>query len=216
MADNTLIKMKTGTIAKLEEKQNGNPKVALDEGSVYFAVDTENEVGKIVYDVANTSGGVSRIVMGTQAEYADKAGALQTKRIIDGIEFDGSSDVNHYNVCSTAAATAAKTVACNNFYKTSNNQPITGSRITVKFSNTNTAANPTLSVNGTAAKPIQHKGVAIQPQALSGNGTYEFIYDGTAWQYIGTIAVNTGISIDDASYTMFITSPIINGDGVSY
>ena len=73
MAD-TLIKMKTGTIAKMEQKNNGIPVVPLEEGTVYFAIDTENNLGKIVYDAPDGNGGIDRIVMSTQAEYADEAG----------------------------------------------------------------------------------------------------------------------------------------------
>ena len=70
MAD--LIKLKTGTIAKID-KDNPN-KPALDKGSVYFAVDTDNHIGKILYDAPVGTNGVDRIVMSTQAEYADEAG----------------------------------------------------------------------------------------------------------------------------------------------
>ena len=177
---NTLIKMKTGTIAKMEQEQNGKPVVPLDEGSIYFAVDTDNDVGKILYDAPDGNGGVDRIVMNTRVEYADEAGLaykaekLQEKRSIDGVNFDGTAGIIHYGNCTTNAATVAKLVSCTNFVLG------VGARIIVKFNNTNTASNPTLNVNDTGAKPIQHKGIAIQPQALSANGTYEFVYDGTA------------------------------------
>ena len=66
----TLIKMKTGTIAKLEQKDgSGNPLVPIEEGTVYFAIDAENEYGKIVFDNASNQ----RIVMSTRAETADHA-----------------------------------------------------------------------------------------------------------------------------------------------
>lgn len=84
MAD-TLIKMKTGTIAKLEQKNGNNPVVPLDEGTVYFAVDTTNDIGKIVYDAPDGSGGVDRIVMSTQAEYSDYAGEAAKTTGITGI-----------------------------------------------------------------------------------------------------------------------------------
>ena len=65
MTDSTLVKMKTGTIAKLEHEINSAPEVALDKGSVYFAVDTTKHIGKIVYDAPDGNGGVDRIVMST-------------------------------------------------------------------------------------------------------------------------------------------------------
>ena len=85
MAENTLIKMKTGTIAKLEQKNGNSPAVPLDKGAVYFAVDTNNHVGQIVYDAPNGTNGVDRIVMGTQAEYADYAGEAAKATGITGI-----------------------------------------------------------------------------------------------------------------------------------
>lgn len=70
----TLVKMKTGTITKLEQKNsNGTPVVPIQEGTIYFAVDaTGNDgkgYGKIVYDNSSNQ----RIVMSTLAEKADYA-----------------------------------------------------------------------------------------------------------------------------------------------
>ena len=82
---NELIKMKTGTIAKLEHETNGTPDVALDRGTIYFAVDTENHKGKIVYDAPVGTTGADRIVMGTDSEYADYAGEAAKATGITGI-----------------------------------------------------------------------------------------------------------------------------------
>ena len=82
---NELIKMKTGTIAKLEHETNGTPDVALNRGTIYFAVDTENHKGKIVYDAPVGTSGVDRIVMGTDSEYADYAGEAAKTTGITGI-----------------------------------------------------------------------------------------------------------------------------------
>lgn len=68
---NALIKMRTGTITKLQEQQNNVPVVPLDEGTVYFAVNTTDHVGKIVYDAPDGNNGIDRIVMSTRAEAAD-------------------------------------------------------------------------------------------------------------------------------------------------
>ena len=73
---------------------------------------------------------------------------LATARTIDGVDFNGSADITHYGTCSTAAATAAKVVQCDGF------KLVTGARIAVKFSHSNTAASPTLNVNGTGAKRL--------------------------------------------------------------
>ena len=60
-----------------------------------------------------------------------------------------------YGICSTAATTAAKTV---NFTDDQAFTLIQGETIHIKFTNTNTVANPTLNVKGTGAKPIHRIG----------------------------------------------------------
>ena len=119
---------------------------------------------------------------------ANSATKLATARAIDGVSFDGSAAIIHYGTCSTAAATAAKTVACTSFTL------VTGSRIIVKFTVTNTVDNPTLNVNSTGAKAIQYRGAAIAKGYLAANRTYEFVYDGTNYQLVGDIDTNTTYS----------------------
>ena len=77
-----------------------------------------------------------------------------------------------YATCDTAAATAAKVAATT---PGSNFSLETGARITVKFTVTNTAANPTLNVNSTGAKAIYYRGSAISAGYLAANRTYEFV-----------------------------------------
>ena len=114
-----------------------------------------------------------------------KAATLTTARTIDGVTFNGSAAITHYGTCSTAAGTAAKTVACTSYTL------VTGSLIFVKFTVTNTAANPTLNVNSTGAKAIQYRGSAISAGYLAANRTYAFVYDGSNYQLIGDIDTNT-------------------------
>lgn len=80
--------------------------------------------------------------------------------------------------CSTDAATAAKTVTFQNFVLT------TGAHIAVKFTIANTASNPTLNVSSTGAKAIRFNNANI-PASYLKIGLYEFIYDGTYWNFIG-------------------------------
>lgn len=106
---------------------------------------------------------------------------LATARSIDGVNFNGTAAISHYGTCETAAATAAKVVSLANFTL------VTGARITVKFTATNTAASPTLNVNGTGAKPIVYRGSAISASYLAANRVYEFVYDGTNYSFVGDI-----------------------------
>lgn len=103
-------------------------------------------------------------------------------RNINGLVVDGGANRVNYGTCSTAAGTAAKTVACTGYAL------ITGSEITVKFSNTNTAANPTLNVNSTGAKAIYYRGAAITAGFLTAAHTYTFRYNGSQYELVGDIA----------------------------
>ena len=119
---------------------------------------------------------------------ATKATQLATARTIDGVSFNGTTAITHYGTCSTAAATAAKTVSLTGF------SLVTGARVLVKFTVTNTAANPTLNVNSTGAKAIMYRGSAISAGYLAANRVYEFVYDGTDYEFIGDYNTNTTYS----------------------
>ncbi|WP_346666105.1 hypothetical protein [uncultured Mailhella sp.] len=120
---------------------------------------------------------------------AGSATKLQTARTLDGVSFNGSAAITHYGTCSTAAATAAKTVFLTGFTL------VTGAVIFVRFTVTNTAANPTLNVNGTGAKAIQYRNAAISAGYLAANRTYVFVYDGSSYELVGDINTDTKLSI---------------------
>ncbi|MBE6148248.1 MAG: hypothetical protein E7167_01855 [Firmicutes bacterium] len=89
----------------------------------------------------------------------------------DGVNQQGSSHaVVHYALCNTAAGTAAKTTTITGYTL------IAGARVHIKFLNTNTAANPTLNINGSGAKSINFN---TKLPILRANIIYTFIYDGT-------------------------------------
>lgn len=98
---------------------------------------------------------------------------------VDGMVLDG--DPVHYAVCSTAAPTAAKTAALSGF------KLVTGAWAAIKFTVTNTAANPTLNINGTGAKAVRYRSTAVSAGALAANRIYLMVYDGTYWQLIGDL-----------------------------
>lgn len=116
---------------------------------------------------------------------ADTATKWATARIINGLSVQGDINRINYGTCSTAAATAAKVVACAGYVL------ITGSKITVRFTVTNTAANPTLNVNNTGAKPMFYRGFAIAAGYLAANRVYTFRYNGTQYDYVGDLNTNT-------------------------
>ena len=87
----------------------------------------------------------------------------------------------YYGTCSTAAATVAKTTTITDFPTTLH----TGIRVSVKFSNANTVANPTLSINGGTAIAIKRYGTtAVSTSAASSwnaGSVVDMVYDGTNW-----------------------------------
>lgn len=91
-----------------------------------------------------------------------------------------------YGVCSTGGSTAAKTVTVD-FSGTLT--LFTGLKVSVKFSNANTAASPTLNVNSTGAKAIYFSGSALAGSWLA-NAVVDFVYDGTNW-VMQTPAIDT-------------------------
>ena len=95
-----------------------------------------------------------------------------------------------YGVCETAGATAAKTVSMTNTVLTP------GGIIAVNFVNAFTASSPTLSVNGSAAKPIKLYGNTMPMGKVHANTVLVMYYDGTQFNVIGiqsqTAAAPTG------------------------
>lgn len=124
---------------------------------------------------------------------AATANKWKTARKINGLSIDGSADRCSYAVCSTAAGTAAKVVDCSGFIL------VTGAEITVKFTVTNTAANPTLNVAGTGAKPVYYRGGAVAAGYLAANRTYTFRYNGTQYELVGDINTDTNTTYNPAT-----------------
>lgn len=89
-----------------------------------------------------------------------------------------------YGTCATAADVAAKvvTLAGNTNWKLA-----TGSIVTVKFTATNTAASPTLNVNGTGAYPIYYNNAEYTSSSSYGgyaNRHITYQFDGAYWVFI--------------------------------
>ena len=114
---------------------------------------------------------------------------------------------SYYGTCSTAAATAAKTVSLSGF------SLFTGATVAVMFSNGNTAANPTLNINSTGAKPIYYRNAALTSSTagiISKNGVYLFVYSGSYWRLVGDVG---SIAISEVADKLSTPRTI---DGVSF
>lgn len=101
--------------------------------------------------------------------------------------------------CTTAAGTAAKIMDASNYALQE------GAIVCVKFSNTNTANNPTLNVNGTGAKAIYFQGAAIEAGALMANNTYLLSYNGTQYDLIAADII-TAYQTQLADYYTLLTN----------
>ena len=102
------------------------------------------------------------------------ANALQDER--DYAQSLNSKFSATYGTCTTVSSTAAKVVSLSGFVL------FTGAKITVKFNNANSAANPTLNVNGTGAKPIWARNAVIAEQYYwTSQARIDFVYDGEHW-----------------------------------
>ena len=89
-----------------------------------------------------------------------------------------------HGTCSTATATAAKTVTLSNFVR------FTGSIVTVTFTYSNTVASATLNVNSTGAATIYYHGAALTASDIpwQAGEVVAFVYDGTYWRVMATEA----------------------------
>lgn len=140
---------------------------------------------------------------------AGSATKLATARNINGMSFDGSANRTNYGTCSTAAATTAKTVSCTGF------SLVTGAEITVKFTVTNTASNPTLNVNGTGAKAIYYRGTAISAGYLAANRTYTFRYNGTQYELVGDVNIDTNTTYTIGTSSVAGITKLYTGTGTN-
>ena len=113
-----------------------------------------------------------------QTAYTDWFHLIDDRFTVDGVHIK-KQHTTHYGVCSTAAATAEKTVDIPHF------ELVTGAYVIVTFTTTNSAAvaNLKLNVSNTGDKPIKHRnGNFPAAGELIANRPFMFVYDGTNWQ----------------------------------
>jgi len=158
-------------------------------GHFYPCTTNASSLGTSTYKWANAYATTFHGALDGNASTASSAAKLTTARNIDGVSFNGSASIIHYGTCSTAAATVEKVVDCPGFVI------LSGAKITVRFSVTNTAANPTLNVNGTGAKPIYYRNAAISAGYLAANRIYTFVYDGAQYELVGDVNTNTDTKV---------------------
>ena len=178
--------------------------ISADNTIVTFSIVLAGGTGSYTYQWQLMSGGTAWIDLGgSQGSSIDILGHLVTDTIHRCVVSDGvttlysnpvyyygtnsgttgvkqSINDGNYGVCSTAAGTAAKTVSIPGLIV----QP--GVTIHVKFTNTNSASNPTLAVNSTPAKSIvlygtTAIGTTAETTGWNAGAVVALTYDGTYW-----------------------------------
>ena len=84
-----------------------------------------------------------------------------------------------YGACDTAGATAAKAVSLSGFVLKN------GGVVAIRFTNTNTAANMTLNINGTGAKQVLYNRKAVPAYMIEGGEIIFMMFDGNYWNMLG-------------------------------
>ena len=82
-----------------------------------------------------------------------------------------------YEVCNTAAATAAKEVSMANY------KLVSQSYVTIRFAN-DVPANATLNINGQGAKSISYRNALITAGKIKAGDIVTFVYDGTYYRVV--------------------------------
>lgn len=110
-----------------------------------------------------------------------------------------------YGTCTTLGNYAAKVVSLSDF-----DELMAGVTIAVKFSQANTAANPTLNVNGTGDVPIYAYGSTVPgitaATSWANNSIVTFTYDGSAWCMNDMSANNAIITMLEGEVTTEATA----------
>lgn len=117
------------------------------------------------------------------------------KTYFDTIYDLNKNDIPMYATSPTAASTTAKTASVTRGTFTL----VAGAKVSVKFTNTNTASAPTLSVGSTGAKNIKYidsDGTVTTPTTWWGAGeVVTFVYDGTQWLMMPTISMMPSLPV---------------------
>lgn len=162
--------------------------------------------------------GNSKVVLGNGTVIMDLTGDTVTANALaqgftahgaNGESITGSmSPPPKYGTCSTAAATAEKAVTLVNASEWTLQ---IGAVICVKFSESNTASNPTINVNGTGAKSVWYNtGVITSGGGLTAAGRTNrpilYMYDGSYWVWLGWAYVSDTWIANSSSTDGYVAS----------
>lgn len=217
----------TTTTFEVTNGQNGSGSVAdvwvdgvsvLDGDTAKIDLSGKADVGDIptaVSELTNDAGYITGYTETDPAFLASAAHGISASDISNWNDKISSPNIP-YLTCETGAGTVAKTTAL--VAGTLPTTLTTGMQVAVKFTNSNTAANPTLTIGSYGAKSIKRYGTT-SPSTSSvtswnAGNVIIFVYDGTYWQMADWTTTNTTYSaitqanIENASGT---TAGLITG-----
>ena len=122
------------------------------------------------------------------------------------IKFTVVESNNDYCICKTAADEVDKVADCDNFAL------VKGKRVVVEFTNVNTADNATLNINNTGAKALRLGGTQLKANMLLANQPYELVFDGTAYEVVGSVLASRIIPVSLGKDTVSLNEITEIGD----
>ena len=141
-----------------------------------------------VYDSTRVSGGCWVMYYGYNAGYTNNV-----------------SQGQGYATCSTAVGTAAKTAALSSYAL------VAHGICSVLFTNGNTAANPTLNINGKGAKAIYYKGAACPTNLIKAGDIVTMIYN-TQYHIVSIYSGKEYAPLESPEFTGTPTAPTPTSD----
>ena len=142
---------------------------------------------------------VGRSINGSTKKYADEKSRAEINKIFTDLAYAGQG----IGTCTTAATTAAKTVAISNFLLLKNGI------IAVRFTAGIQVAEATLNVNSQGAKPIYINGEPVQPGDIRAGQTAMMAYDGSHWNITSIVGNESGGSDQDLYVDMGLPSGLL-------
>lgn len=161
---------------------------------------TDANTAKTAAETANTNAQSAKTAAQTAQTAAETAknGAVSAKTAAETAQAAAEAAAEaakaaagYYVVCETAAEAAAKTATLDGF---TDAKQTAGVKVAVKFTNANTASNPTFKLGGATAANIKYQGSNVVATLLK-NRTYLMVYADSAWNIIGDLDTDLSMTL---------------------
>lgn len=175
--------------------------VAKDVGS-YTSQEIDTLISNHNNAIAHPNGISGNAATATKAFSADTAEKLTNIRSINGINFDGTTNIGNFGICFTARTDPNKTVNIPNYVKQ------VGSLAIITFDYLDNSSNLTLNISNTGAAPIYSGGVPIGTGRLKAGYSYIFVYDGNVYNLISALESCT----EESKLMTYASLTLTNGE----